>query len=136
MDILGIVVSIVFVFLVIGISTLLTKKGVLKDEGARKFIHIGVSNWWILAVFFFTNRWTASIVPALFVVINFLSYRKSLFSAMEREEKEKSDLGTVYYAISLVHPQPDNMGDISADRIGSNSDNGIRRRLCPLLQEP
>ena len=102
MDLLGIAISIFFVLFVIALSTLLTKKSFLGDEGARKFIHIGVSNWWILAIFFFTNRWTASVVPAVFVIVNFISYRKNLFKAMEREDVSRSDLGTVYYAISLV----------------------------------
>ncbi|MBC7087978.1 MAG: phosphatidate cytidylyltransferase [Tissierellales bacterium] len=99
-NLLGIIISILFVFLIIGISTLLTRKNILKDEGSRKFIHIGVSNWWILAMIFFDNNIYASIVPALFIVLNYLSYRKNLFTAMERGG-DKEDLGTVYYAISL-----------------------------------
>jgi phytol kinase len=78
----------------------LTKKNILKDEGSRKFIHIGVSNWWILAMIFFDHNIYASIVPALFVILNYISYRKNLFTAMERGG-DKEDLGTVYYAISL-----------------------------------
>lgn len=44
-NIWGLIVSYVFIFVVIGISTVLQKKNVLKDEGARKFIHIGVAHW-------------------------------------------------------------------------------------------
>lgn len=99
-NLIGIIISIIFVFVVIGISTLLTKKNILKDEGSRKFIHIGVSNWWIIAMIFFDNYIYASIVPALFVVLNYVSYKKNLFTAMERGGG-KEDLGTVYYAISL-----------------------------------
>jgi len=97
---LGIIISVLFVFIVIGISTLLTKKNILKDEGSRKFIHIGVSNWWIIAMLFFDNNIYASIVPALFVILNYISYKKNIFTAMERDGS-KEDLGTVYYAISL-----------------------------------
>lgn len=100
MNIWGIIVSFVFIFLVIGISTLLTNKKILSGEGSRKFIHIGVANWWIIAMIFFDSPLWAAIVPALFIIINYISYKKQVFKAMERG-KGKNDLGTVYYAISL-----------------------------------
>lgn len=100
MNIWGIIVSFVFIFLIIGISTLLTNKKILSGEGSRKFIHIGVANWWIIAMVFFDSPLWASIVPALFIIINYISYKKQVFKAMERG-KGKNDLGTVYYAISL-----------------------------------
>lgn len=96
----GIIASFAFIFSIIGISTLLTKKNILSGEGSRKFIHIGVANWWIIAMIFFDNPLWASIVPALFIIINYISYKKQVFKAMERG-KGKRDLGTVYYAISL-----------------------------------
>src|SRR6056297_376715 len=96
----GIIVSFAFIFLIIGISTLLTNKRIISGEGSRKFIHIGVANWWIIAMIFFDNPLWASIVPALFILINYISYKKQIFRAMERG-KGKGDLGTVYYAISL-----------------------------------
>ena len=99
-NVLGIIVSIVFVFLIIGISSLLTKFNLLSNEGSRKFIHVGVSNWWIIAMIFFNNNIYAAIVPALFVIINYISYKKQVFKAMERDGS-KNDLGTVYFAISL-----------------------------------
>lgn len=99
-NVVGILVSLVFVFLVIGLSTLLTKLNILKDEGSRKFIHIVVSNWWIIAIMFFDNPIYASIVPLLFIIVNYISYKKQVFKAMERDGGLK-DLGTVYYAISL-----------------------------------
>jgi len=100
MNIWGIIVSFIFIFLIIGISTLLTNKKILSGEGSRKFIHIGVANWWIIAMVFFDSPLWASIVPALFIIINYISYKKQVFKAMERG-KGKNDLGTVYYAISL-----------------------------------
>lgn len=100
-NILGIIFSIIFVFLIIGISSILTKFNLLSNEGSRKFIHIGVSNWWIIAMLFFNNNIYASIVPALFVIINYISYKKQVFKAMERDGS-KNDLGTVYFALSLL----------------------------------
>lgn len=97
----GILISIIFVFLIIGVSSLMKKLNILSNEGSRKFIHIGVSNWWIIAMIFFDNNISAAIVPGLFVIINYISYKKQIFSAMERDGSQK-DLGTVYYALSLL----------------------------------
>lgn len=97
---MGYLISFFFVFVVIGMATVLQKKGILMEEGSRKMIHIGVSNWWILAMIFFDSPWEASVVPLCFVGINYVSYKKQLFSAMERDG-QKEDLGTVYYAVSL-----------------------------------
>lgn len=98
---MGYAVSFGFVFLIIGISTILEKLNVFEIEGSRKFIHIGVSNWWFLAMFFFSDPIEAAIMPLCFIFINYISYKKNLFSAMERGQGKK-DLGTVYYSISLL----------------------------------
>ena len=92
-----------FVFLVIGFATLFDKLGFLNDEGSRKFIHIGVSNWWIVAMIVFepSDYLLAIIPPLTFIVLNYLSYRFNLIKSMERDHQSASDLGTVYYAISL-----------------------------------
>ena len=100
-NLLGIIISLLFVFCIIGISTILTKRKIISGEASRKFIHIGVCNWWIIAMIFFDNRYYAAIVPALFVVINYISYKYQVIEAMERDGGKK-DLGTVYYAISLL----------------------------------
>ncbi|KNF08255.1 dolichol kinase [Gottschalkia purinilytica] len=100
-SLIGIIVSIIFVFLIIGISTVLTNLKIISGEWSRKFIHIAVCNWWIAAMYFFDSPLEASIVPALFVFVNYISYKKQLFKAMERDGS-KNDLGSVYYAISLL----------------------------------
>ncbi|MSU00231.1 diacylglycerol/polyprenol kinase family protein [Tissierella pigra] len=100
-NIIGILVSIVFVFLIIIIASFMKNLGILSMEGSRKFIHIGVSNWCIISMIFFDNNISAAVVPGFFVIINYISYTKQLFSAMERNESKK-DLGTVYYALSLL----------------------------------
>ena len=100
MNILGLVVSVLFVVGILGISTVLSQKQKLSNEGSRKFIHIAVANWWIIAMIFFNNAWYAAIVPAIFIVLNYASYRLDLVKAMER--KEDKTLGTVYFPISLL----------------------------------
>lgn len=100
-NILGLVVSFIFVGLIIIISTILDKKKIISKEGARKFIHIGVSNWWIIAMFYFNNKLFALVPPIFFIVINYISYKFTIFKAMEREGA-KRDLGTIYFPISLL----------------------------------
>lgn len=103
LNVWGLVSSYILIFLIIGISSVLQNKKVLGDEGARKFIHIGVSNWWILAMWFFVDEhrvWYAVIAPFTFIVLNYLSYRLNLLKAMERGGK--GNLGTVYFPISLL----------------------------------
>lgn len=103
MSIWGLVLSYVLVFLIIGISTALQKFKLVSDEGARKFIHIGVSNWWILAWIFFSGEnalWYAIVPPITFILLNYYSYKTNLIKSMERSGN--GNLGTVYFPISLL----------------------------------
>lgn len=95
----GIIISYIYIFLVILGAKLFEKRG---KEASRKFIHIMLGNWWIIAMLFFNNVIYAAFVPATFVIINFISYKKNIISVMEREDNEEEGLGTVYYAISLL----------------------------------
>ncbi|MEA4807073.1 SEC59/DGK1/VTE5 family protein [Acetobacterium wieringae] len=97
-NILGIVVSFIYVFGVIFLAKFLERFG---KEASRKAVHILVCNWWLLAMVFFDSPLWAAVVPACFVILNYLSYRFQIFSSMERGAG-KGDLGTVYYAISLL----------------------------------
>lgn len=97
MNWLGLLISFTYIALVIICAKIFEKKG---KEISRKFIHIMLGNWWIIAMFFFNNVWFASFVPATFVIINYLSYKKGLIKVMEREEQD--GFGTVYYALSLL----------------------------------
>ena len=99
-NIYGLVLSIVYIGLVIGISGLFSKAS---KEASRKFIHIMLSNWWIIAMIFFDNVIVASILPAVFIVINYVSYKYDIIRAMERDDgEEEQTLGTVFYAVSLL----------------------------------
>ena len=97
-NILGIIVSFIYVFVVIFLAGFLERFG---KEASRKTVHILVGNWWFIAMIFFRTSLWAAFVPACFVVLNTLSYRFNLFSSMERGEG-RGDLGTVYYAFSLL----------------------------------
>ena len=97
MDFLGIIVSYLYIGLVIISAKVFEKRG---KEASRKFIHIMLGNWWIIAMYFFSNVWTAMIGPISFVIINYLSYKKNIIKVMERDEQD--GLGTVYYALALL----------------------------------
>ena len=97
MNWLGLLVSFTYIALVIVSAKIFEKKG---KEISRKFIHIMLGNWWIIAMLFFDNVWFAAFGPAVFVVVNYLSYKKDLIKVMERDEQD--GFGTVYYALSLL----------------------------------
>lgn len=100
-NIFGIIVSIIFIGIILISAKLFETAG---KEASRKYIHIMLSNWWIIAMVFFDNIFTAAIMPALFVVINYASYKMDIIKVMERDEGEenKDSLGTVYYALTLL----------------------------------
>lgn len=98
----GVIVSFIFIAVVIVSSKMFEN---VSKEASRKFIHIILCNWWIIAMIFFQSPIWACIVPAIFVVINYVSYKYNIISPMERdseEEKKQDGLGTVYYAVSLL----------------------------------
>jgi len=97
MDFLGIIVSYLYIGLIIVAAKIFEKRG---KEASRKFIHIMLGNWWVIAMYFFSNVWTAMIGPISFVIINYLSYKKNIIKVMERDEQD--GLGTVYYALALL----------------------------------
>lgn len=100
-NIFGLVVSILYVGIIIVSAKVFEKAG---KEASRKYIHIMLSNWWIIAMAFFDNMLWAAAAPAIFVVVNYLSYKKGIIKVMERDENDdnKESLGTVYYALSLL----------------------------------
>ena len=96
-NLIGILVSYIYIALVIMGARIFEKMG---KESSRKFIHIMLGNWWFIAMYYFTNVWFAAFVPATFIIINYMSYKKDIIKVMEREKQD--GLGTVYYAISLL----------------------------------
>lgn len=100
MDWLGLILSYVMVFAFLGLSTVLKTRFSLSEYLTRKIVHIGVSNWWFIAVFLMDDTLLASFGPITFIFLNYLSHRFEIFKGMET--KEKSNLGTIYFPISLL----------------------------------
>ena len=99
-NIFGIIVSILYIGIIIASAKVFEKAG---KEVSRKYIHIMLSNWWIIAMVFFDNIFWAAVMPAIFIVVNYLSYKNGIIKVMERDDKDENreSLGTVYYALSL-----------------------------------
>ncbi len=97
----GIIVSNVYVLALLLLSTYLYKTNKLPREATRKLVHIGVSNWWFIAMWYFENALTAAIVPVMFVIVNLYSLKRQLFKSIEREHEGK-DYGRLYYAVSFL----------------------------------
>ncbi len=98
--ILGVILTIVFPFAVLGFATISRKFGA-SIEFSRKLVHILLSNWILLAINVYENSWYICILPAIFIPLNYLSCRKGIFSAIERDHDGEKTLGTFWYAVSL-----------------------------------
>jgi len=91
----GYIFTYLYIFLLIGISSLL--RNFANGTLTRKLIHIGVSFCFIIFYIYFGSSIHIIIPPFTFIILNYISYKKDLFKGME----EDKNLGTVYYAVSL-----------------------------------
>jgi phytol kinase len=116
-NIIGMLVTAIYMGMILVSSKVFEKNG---KEASRKYIHIMLSNWWIIAMIFFDNWIWASILPFAFVFINYFSYKFNIIKVMERDENDenKDSLGTVYYAISLFILAVATFGIINNPAIG------------------
>lgn len=96
---LGLMLTYILLFILFILATLLPKLNVDK-ELTRKLVHIGISNWYFIALAFFTDIYSAIIPPISFIFLNYLSFRYNLVEGIER--RDKKDLGTIYYPISIL----------------------------------
>jgi len=102
MILLGYILTFGWVFLVLGLTLVLKKKTGADDEVSRKIVHIAVAFAYIPMYFCLRGTWHLLVPPAVFIVLNAVSYRRGLFAAMERSDESKKSLGTVYYAVSMT----------------------------------
>ncbi|TVQ40109.1 MAG: hypothetical protein EA384_04165 [Spirochaetaceae bacterium] len=100
-DLIGLAAAYAMIIAVIAIAGLLLRNGLFTPTLSRKFIHISVAHWWLIAMLFHTRALFAAIGPATFIVFNWIAYRRHLLAAMEDPEHRRN-LGTVYFPISLL----------------------------------
>lgn len=93
--------SFLFIALVLTLSYTFYRAKCFSAETIRKFIHIGVSNWWFILIAAFDNIWMALLGPILFVIVNSLFVVTNLTLYFNISDK-KRDLGLIYYPISLI----------------------------------
>lgn len=96
----GIFVSFTYIGIILFIAIFIEKSKIFSKEFSRKFIHIMVGNWVFIAFYYFDNWLSISIVPAIFVFLNYMSKKYHIVTAMERENDES--WGTVWYALTLL----------------------------------
>jgi phytol kinase len=99
-DLIAVLISFAYVFVVLGAAEGLRKAFKLGADFTRKVVHIGVGMWAWGTAALFQSKWFAIIPPLAFVLINYISYRRGLFMAME--STDKSNLGTVYFPLAFV----------------------------------
>ncbi len=100
-NIVGLIVSFAFLGFVIVIAFILGKKTTISSETMRKFIHIGVSNWWFLEITFFTSLSYALVGPIFFIISN------SLFTFLDwgrfvGMDDKKRNYGLIYFPVTLL----------------------------------
>ncbi|MDR2898922.1 MAG: DUF92 domain-containing protein [Clostridiales bacterium] len=117
-DVLGIIMSLVYINIALLCATVLKRAGILKSEGSRKFIHISVSGFWVIAMIMFKSPMYAAVVPAVFIAVNTISLKFNLIKAMERPVVQQS-IGTVYFAVSLFILAIVSFGPYSEPYIGA-----------------
>ena len=99
-NLIGLGVSLAYVLAVLGASSLAARRGA-SSEATRKFVHIALGGWWLIATRFFDSPLWAAALPAAFILVNAFAYRRQKLSFMGRDGGEDTP-GTVYYAVSLT----------------------------------
>lgn len=103
MNFLGIILSFGYFF---GLLIISQHLNLLSLEGKRKFVHILLGNWWFMVLAFFDQVVYASIVPASFIAINYMSLKRNkkggLLSELERKEANNKSYGIVLYPVSML----------------------------------
>ncbi len=101
MNIIGLIISYLFIGGIVAIGFAMAKSQRLHPEVVRKFIHITVSNWWFLLLIFFDSFLWAIIGPITFILMNgaavFTGFAKAL-----GERSLRRNLGLVYFPMTLA----------------------------------
>lgn len=96
---IALVLAFVYVSVVLAIGEGLRRLLRLSVEFTRKFVHVAVGMIAFPLVLLFRDWYLAIIPPLVFILVNYLSYRRQIFKGMETGEKNQ--LGTVYFPISF-----------------------------------
>ena len=101
MNILGLILTFAFLLVVIGIGLLMSRSDRFSAEFVRKFIHIGVSNWWFILIATFDTLSYALVGPIAFIIANGAAVITGAADVLGIKDKVRN-LGLVYFPISLL----------------------------------
>lgn len=96
-SIFGLFISILYIVIIIGISTRLIH---LPFEFSRTFTHILVINWWFIASFFIKDYWMAISAPIFFIIFNTLNVMYNWIPSINTKRRD-SNKGPIYYSIAV-----------------------------------
>ena len=96
-SIFGLFISILYIVIIIGISTRLIH---LPFEFSRTFTHILVINWWFIASFFIIDYWMAISAPIFFIIFNTLNVMYNWIPSINTKRRD-SNKGPIYYSIAV-----------------------------------
>ncbi len=97
---LAILISFGYILTMLAIAEGLRRWQNYGSDFTRKFIHISVGMYSVIAIAIFEQWEWAIIPPAAFILINFLDWKYGVLQAMT--SSDRSNLGTVYFPISFV----------------------------------
>jgi phytol kinase len=101
MNIQGLILSFLFIGVVIALGLILSKSERCSAEFVRKFIHIGVSNWWLVLIATFDTLSYALVVPVLFTILNSVAVFTGMANVLGISDRRRN-LGLIYFPISLL----------------------------------
>ena len=101
-NLIGLIISIIYISLILIIAVIIRKKTKIKDEIIRKIVHILATNWWIIMILYLKDPLFALIGPLVFVFFNSLFvFYPSLGKSFGCTKKSRN-FGLVYYPFSFV----------------------------------
>ena len=101
MEVQGLVLSFTLILGVVAVGVLLSLSKLFSTEFSRKFIHIGVSNWWFILITYFDSLPYALIGPLFFIVVNTIVVYTNLATTLGISE-ERRNMGLIYYHLTLT----------------------------------
>ena len=100
-NVLGLFASFVFLGSVIGFALIVKRVSNISSETMRKIVHIGVSNWWFIEVYFFTSFRFAIIGPLVFILTNSLFTFLDWGKAIGLDDRTRN-YGLIYFPVTLL----------------------------------
>lgn len=95
-----VVLSFAWIVLMIVVGEATRRLGGWAPDVTRKVIHVGVGFWALPTALVFVSPFWAALCPAVFIVLNALSYRFRLMAVIE--EDGRGSPGTIYFPLAYV----------------------------------